>query len=530
MNEPLDTLEKQWKNACRLVLGAEVGSLATYEKWLSEWSEGLYYSKSSISGKQVAFGMPDYPSGSKRMSFEEVDFGRKFAPLEIDEIKDIDSIFQAVSDRAFYTGNIVLGNSKYVEKSTNVSDSFYVYGSSRAGDSKYLAYSSMARECECVFGTAAPGESKYLIRCSDTYRAQRCLEGWMVATTTDSYYVFDLNYCSNCMFSFNLRNAKYCIGNAQLDRSKYLSVKASLLVQLRGELESKRRLPSLLELIGPKKPDYAPAKAALSGMAQPRTQQGDMAPIESAFSKTSKLLLGEELEGLSGYSAWLSRHLALGKQVKSVISKTDIFQGAYARYFEVPESRIVREDEALALAAKLKPAFDPETVSLENAGDLMRGIAYMSLEIRDGANKNIINCMAYANSSNCYFCVPCVHTKDSAYNFWLRSTESVFGSSVVFDSSFCIHCYQSAKLSRCFECDACRECTGLYFCHNCENVHDSMFCFNAKNLKYAIGNREYPREEYMAVKKKVLGEIAGKLAREKAFPLGIYNMGAGKRA
>ncbi len=529
MNEPLDALGKQWNNVCRLVLGAEVGNLGTYEKWLSEWSEGLYYSKSSISGKQVAFGMPDYPAGSKRMSFGEVDFGRKYPSLGIDEIKDIDSLFQAVSDRAYYTGNIVLGNSKYVEKSTNVSDSFYVYGSSRVVDSKYLAYSSMARECECVFGTAAPGESKYLIRCSDTYRAQRCLEGWMVATTTDSYYVFDLNYCSNCMFSFNLRNAKYCIGNAQLDRSKYLSVKAALLGQMRDELKSRRRLPSLLEIVGAEKPDYAPAKAALSSLRPPTAQKGDMAPVESAFSQTSKLLLGVELKGISGYSAWLSGHLELGKQVKSAISNSDIFQGAYARYFEVPEARIVREDEALALAAKLKCAFDPATVSLDNAGELVRGIAYMSLEIRDGANKNIINCMAYANSSNCYFCVPCVHAKDSAYNFWLRSAESIFGSSVVFDSSFCIHCYQSVKLTRCFEMDSCRNCSGSYFCHNCENVHDSMFCFNVKNLKYAIGNVEFQREEYMSVKKKVLDEIALGLEREKTFPISIYNIGTGKR-
>ncbi len=528
MNEPLDSLEKRWESTCRLVLGAEIGPMRDYGAWVSQWADRVYYSKSAFSGKQVAFGVPDYPAGSRALSFDEVDFSKKYPALSINDMKDIDSLFQAVSDRAYYAGNIVLGNSGHVEKSANVSDSFYVYGSSRIGDSKYIAYCDMARECESVFGTAAPGESKYLIRCSDTYRAQRCLEGWMVASTTDTYYSFDLNYCSHCMFSFNLRNAKYCIGNVPLERSKYLKLRESLLSQMRGELESRHSLPSLLELLGKRNPDYAPARKALRDFAPMPAPKSDMAPMEEAFSKTSMLVLGVKLSGLKGYSGWLSRRLKLGKAARSVFSKKEVFQGDYARYFEVPSARIVQEDEALALAAALKPSLPPEKASLENAGELMRGISYMSLEIRDGANENIVNCMAYANSSNCFSCVPCVHAKNSAYNFWLRGSEHAFGCRALFDSSFCIHCYQSVKLTRCFELDSCRGCSDSYFCHNCENVHDSILCFNAKNLKYAVGNVELPREEYMEVKKKVLGSIGRGLLKDKSSSYSIYGMGAGK--
>ncbi|MFA5105766.1 MAG: hypothetical protein WC506_02280 [Candidatus Micrarchaeia archaeon] len=521
-----DAIEKHWLATCRLVLGAEIGPVRDYVPWVSQWADHIYYSKSSVSGRQVAFGVPDYPIGSKAISFDEVDFSREYPAVSVDDMKDIDSLFRAVSDRAYYAGNIVLGNSAHVEESANVSDSFYVCGSSRIGDSKYVAYSDMARECESVFGSVAPGESKYLIRCSDTYRAQRCLEGWMVASTTDTFYSFDLNYCAHCMFCFNLRNAKYRIGNVQLERSKYMQVREGLLEQMRAELESKKRLPSLLELLGKDRPDYAPARKALAGFIAPPAPKEDLAPMEAAFTKTAKLVLGAGLSGLSGYSGWLSRHLKLGKTVRSVFSQRPVFQGDYARYFEVPEDRVVQEGEALALASALEPSMPVEKATLANAGRLMRDISYMSLEIRDGANENIVKCMAYADSSNCYSCVPCVHAKNSAYNFWLRGSEHAFGCRVLFDSSFCIHCYQSVKLTRCFEVDSSRGCSDCYFCHNCENVHDSMFCFNAKNLKYAIGNVEMPREKYMAVKKKLLLQAGQQLKSTKTLDYGIYSAGA----
>ena len=89
---------------------------------------------------------------------------------------------------------------------------------------------------------------------------------------------------------------------------------------------------------------------------------------------------------------------------------------------------------------------------------------------------------------------------------------------------FCIKCYNSAKLSRCFEVDSSRDCSDCYFCHNCENVHDSMFCFNIKNKRYAIGNVEMPREDYIKIKGKVLAEICGELARDGEVRLSIYSL------
>jgi hypothetical protein len=134
----------------------------------------------------------------------------------------------------------------------------------------------------------------------------------------------------------------------------------------------------------------------------------------------------------------------------------------------------------------------------------------------------------YAN--NILGCNRAYHSKDCAYCSWPRDADHMFGCESTRNSSFCINCYYSWKLSRCFECDTSQNCTGSYFLHNCENVHDSMFCFNVKNLKYAVGNAEVGREEFLRLKAMLLSEITRSLAKSRNYGRSIYSLGKSTRA
>ena len=521
-------LNSRWKAAAKLLFGDEVEELSVFEKWLSDMrAEPLSYHLSSISGRSVAYSTPAYDSRSKWMSFDEVDLGKRFEPLSSDDLGSLDSLVGAVGERAYFTGNVVLGHSAHIEASSNVSDSFYVYGSTRIGDSKYVAYTSLARLCENVFGCAAPGESSYMVRCNDTYQSKRCFELWQSVRCSDCYYVFNLNDCSDCILCFGLRNARYCIANKQLSREQYTEIKATLLSQMRDELKEKKRLPSLLDFIRASEDHTAELKASLSALP-PVEKEANMTPIQNAFSQTCKIVLGFEPHDLPSYQPWLSTHGRASQKRRSPFSGQEIFVGDYANYFATPAERTVTEIELIALS-KLGAPKNVSGISLSNAASYIGKIAYLSLEYYDGQNTNIIDCMSYADSRDCLNCFPLVGVRDSAFNFWPRSSDHVFGCSVVFDSSYCINCHQSVKLTRCFEADSCRDCSDLYFCHNCEGCQECLFCFNVKSKRYAIGNVEYPKEGYLRVKKMVLGEIGRRLQKDKRLDLSIFNVGSQTR-
>jgi len=172
------------------------------------------------------------------------------------------------------------------------------------------------------------------------------------------------------------------------------------------------------------------------------------------------------------------------------------------------------------------PAKDAKALSLGNAHRHIGKIAFHNFEFREGKNSSLTDCAITIECSHCYHSSAQVYSKYCACGMWPRSCEHVFGFDTLWDCSFCIKCYHSVKLQRCFECDSCRSSSDCYFCHNVENCRDCMFCFNVKNLKYAIGNAEVGREEYARVKKLVLAEIGARLERDKKLAWSIYGMGA----
>ena len=525
-------LNKRWKAACRIVLGGEVGELREFEGWLDSANEPMEHLPSSISGKEISFGECEYAAGSKRIGFSEIDFGKKFAPVSINEMKDLDSIVAAVAERAYYCGNIILGNSKFVERSSNVTDSFYIYNSSFVSDSKYAAYCSYLRYAEDVFGTTNDVYSKILIRGLDTHKTPRSLELCGTYMCPDAYFSSRCMDCHDCMFSFNLKAKSYCVGNFALERDKYLGIKQKLLEEMRQELHAHKKLPSLIEIVANSK-SYATENrkilAQMANEAAEKDEKTDMAPVEKAFEKASAIVLGKSLGGMQKYENWLLGHVKSIKTAKSAASGRRVSVGMFMPYCNYPQERMLRIAEGWKAGESLSlSAQDAEEISFGGVGDSIGKIAYFVPEARLRENANLIDTALAYNSQNCYKGGIYSQAKYCGCSFWPRESEHMFGCDTAFSSSFCLHTYFSNNITRSFEVDASRNCSGSYFLHNCENVQDSMFCFNVKNLRNAIGNSALPAEKFTTIKNALVGQMHAELEKKKELKTGIYNIGAGQ--
>ncbi|MFH0817050.1 MAG: hypothetical protein V1909_00275 [Candidatus Micrarchaeota archaeon] len=522
--EAVKALNKNWKTTCKIIFGEEVGELSDFKDWLSEFVDPIRTWKSSRSGRDVPFAIPYYSESSKRISFEEIELENKFEPLSINELKDIDSISEAVTERAYYTGGIVLGNSKGIVGSTSVNDSFYVLDSSFISESKYVAYTSFLRYSESVFGVNNDVKSNFLIRGFNPGEITRGCEVWDCYFCSDIYFSLGCIDSRDCMFSFNLSGKSNTIGNFELEKGKYLQIKKDLLRQMADELRRNKRLPSLLELVG--KPHHdEEAFAIIRERAEIEEDTSDKKPIENSFSETTKVIFRKPLARIDDYEKWLMENVRGSWTEKSAISGRPIIVADMIPGKFYPEDRLVKRAEALKSGEILKLGKEEaETINLGNAKERLGKIAYFYTELRLKKNFNVIDTAMSYNAMHCYKGALLSNVKYSAFSFWPRNSQHIYGSNTSFSCSSCINTYFSNNISRSFEIDCSNKCSGSHFLHNCENVNDSMFCFNVKNLKNAIGNATLPPDKFQKIRSSILEQIHSELEAKKSLKSNIYDI------
>ncbi len=245
--------------------------------------------------------------------------------------------------------------------------------------------------------------------------------------------------------------------------------------------------------------------------------------IEQAFEAATKVVLGKTLSGLENYEDWLQTNLRPAKKHKSAVSSQMVYDPPLS-FYAPASKRAVKQSEALELGKHSLSESDALSLNLSNAAKLLEPLRHHTSDAITGQNVEVEECSLYINSSYCYRACSFVNCKFCAYSFWPRDSEYMFGVDTVFSSKFCIKCYNSVNLTRCVEVSHSSNCSDSYFCHNCDACSECMFCTNAKALRYAIFNHQYPKEEYLRIKKLVLEEIAQKLEKNKKLELSIFNL------
>lgn len=247
-----NVLDDSWKQTCSILLRQDIDEVDEYAKYLQRFIEPVKIKKSVISGKDVAI-CEGYQENTRFILGDEIkQYEEKYGKqkLDINEIKDLDSIVEAMEERVCYAGNIRLGTSSGLEKSNRLIDSNSVYRSSDVFYSRYVGYSNLVRYSEYIFGSMCISKTQFGIKNFETFENMRVMETVRTYLSLDCYYTANLEGCQDCMFSFNLRNKHNCIGNLQLTPHDYKEKREKLLEDIRINLATKKRIPSVLQIVG----------------------------------------------------------------------------------------------------------------------------------------------------------------------------------------------------------------------------------------------------------------------------------------
>ena len=246
--------------------------------------------------------------------------------------------------------------------------------------------------------------------------------------------------------------------------------------------------------------------------------------IEDAFQTLTKVVLLRPLYSHSQYAKWLYENVRPPHESKSAKSGKAVFSDIPS-YFPLVGKKALKMEEGPEYGKLKITAEDVRKLSLSNAPSLLGKISYYSPEVIFGENMGVEECGQYADTQHGFHGSSFIYCKYVAYAYWPARSEYIFGCDTTMNSKFCLKCYNSDGLTRCFEVSQSSNCSDCYFCHNCEGLQDCMFCFNVKSMKHAIGNVAYPKEEYMRLKNLLLSEIAEKLEAEKRLGMNIFNIG-----
>ncbi|MGV8176243.1 MAG: hypothetical protein ACP5NX_00375 [Candidatus Bilamarchaeaceae archaeon] len=518
-----DALNKAWKSTCKVLFNSELGELEDYHDYLSDSPYMFKEARSTVSGKKVILSSRRYADGSKVLSQDEISYDKP-EKLSINDIKDLDSLLDAVSDRFRYAGNKTFGNSKFIEDGDNCTDSFYVYRSATVIESKYVAYSSMVRSnSEYIFGSGPLFSSSHLLKVEGAEGLSRAFNSGMITHSSDIFSSFNCRDCNNIMFSFNLRSKRNCIGNLELPKEKYAGLKTKLVGEIRDYIIKNKTFPFIGMVNG--LPDTERLKTAnVKKIEIPKT---DIAPVEKTFSETASLVFGKPLSPIDKYAPYLSNGMEKVEETTSAFGNKLHYSNLWSNW-GIQKGRMVSCFEAYDVAG-VKLTEEEASVPLDQLMKNLEKVALYAVDMFEGDSRNNRGVPIQYYATDCYNTCDSTFSKRCAYCNFIKDCDSVFGS-LIYDQgcSFSMRVHNCVNVTSSLEMDGCKNCHRSMFCHNCEGLSDCLFCFNTKNKSYAIGNVEVGRESYMKIKKLVVDELLGRLEKKGTFGLDIFSMGASK--
>ncbi|MCX6773029.1 MAG: hypothetical protein NTV88_04645 [Candidatus Micrarchaeota archaeon] len=177
-----------------------------------------------------------------------------------------------------------------------------------------------------------------------------------------------------------------------------------------------------------------------------------MDEIEKGFSDTSSILLGKKLAGIAKYEEWLFRHVKGRVQKRKSKISSNIVYLPSVEFYTLLGSNIVTLAESIKLGEENRLTIsEVEKLALSNAPSALSKIKTTTTEIIYSENFDTLESSNYGPTQHCYKITFTWFSKFMACGFWGRTSEHAYGYANIVDCAFCIKCYSSTKLMRCFE-------------------------------------------------------------------------------
>ena len=237
--------------------------------------------------------------------------------------------------------------------------------------------------------------------------------------------------------------------------------------------------------------------------------------LEKAWARTCRVLFSTELEGgLSRYEEWLGEYLLPTAKRKSHRSGKEVMLAMD----DYPlKARFVSQEEV-----SQNRKYSLSINQLKDVDSIVEGMR----ELCEYSGNRVLGSSSNVEASDIVFGSHYVwnstNVEEGEYihsSFMMRrGCKYSFGSAWSGEGEFLVRVFGSFGAKRCFESQIIGHSSDMYLCHNCDGCHDMIFSFGQRNGSYKIGNLPLSKEKYLALKKKIIGELADEIAKNKRYP------------
>ena len=183
-------LNSSFHSISRILFGQEVGDLEAFRPYLLSMVRKPIVMQSALSNKDVHFSLPHFSRHASFIGLDELDFARKAPVLDINSLKDIDSICSALKEQS-YCGNKLYGQCQNVRSSDMCTDCVDVLESAQMLQDKQAAYSFAIRKGDGVFGCFHCGEVAAAMRSMGCFFSKRLFESYLCTNSSDLAFSFN---------------------------------------------------------------------------------------------------------------------------------------------------------------------------------------------------------------------------------------------------------------------------------------------------------------------------------------------------
>ncbi|PIR48601.1 hypothetical protein COU80_02725 [Candidatus Peregrinibacteria bacterium CG10_big_fil_rev_8_21_14_0_10_55_24] len=115
-------------------------------------------------------------------------------------------------------------------------------------------------------------------------------------------------------------------------------------------------------------------------------------------------------------------------------------------------------------------------------------------------SQNCDYCNFLGDCKNCYLTFGSVYSEDCLYGSAYYAKNCV-DNLVTRECQWSYECTDCRQLYSCFYCQDCYHSDHLFFCYDLQGCSECIACAGLRNAKYHIGNKQYDKKEYEAVKR-----------------------------